>query len=60
MSKSSFERNAANCMQFAQEAGDAVLNSGWPSRTDAAVRMRANVRDGDYRLRGRLARASAP
>jgi hypothetical protein len=35
MSKSRFERNAANCRRFAQEAGDAVLSYGFMKMAEA-------------------------
>ena len=35
MSKTKFERNAANCVRFAQEAGDAVLSYGFMKMAEA-------------------------
>ena len=35
MSKSRFERNAANCMRFAQEAGDPALSYGFMKMAEA-------------------------
>jgi hypothetical protein len=59
MSKSRFERNAANCRRLAQEAGDAVLSYGFMKMAEAWLALensRSHTHAGQHTGRRRSAK----